>query len=326
MSQKNQGCWGRHSAGTVSALALALAASTSGTALAQALPVEIEGPITAIECLDENVSPPDCDTGVPAGVAMTVMDIRVEVPEGTPITSPSRSLNSRLLSAPRRFPGRSERGFIGGTGIIIGQTDGVSPVVADDVFVEPAENVIVGVVTENVPPVGEPVDNAPSGIELQGVPVVFLHDNRMPFDAVTDICGFEIDSASLTAGIPASAEGYFGDRGDPAFYAFLFEAEGGTLVEEGLQVSVTRARCDGDGGRLEVIGCSTVTAGDVRITAPGGGIVARADLEAGDLGFGAYRARVDVEDLPGGVCPSRVVARLTVGGETAADPADVEVR
>jgi hypothetical protein len=91
-------------------------------------------------------------------------------------------------------------------------------------------------------------------------------------------------------------------------------------------VSVTRARCDGDGGRLEVIGCSTVTAGDVRITAPGGGIVARADLEVGDLGFGAYRARVDVEDLPGGVCPSRVVARLTVGGETAADPADVEVR
>jgi hypothetical protein len=154
MSQKNQRCWRGPGAGTVSALALALAASTSGTALAQALPVEIEGPITAIECLDENVSPPDCDTGVPAGVAMTVMDIRVEVPEGTPIASPSRSLNSRLLSAPRRFPGRSERGFIGGTGIIIGQTDGISPVVADDVFVEPAENVIVGVVTENIPPVG----------------------------------------------------------------------------------------------------------------------------------------------------------------------------
>jgi hypothetical protein len=326
MSQEKQGSWGWHGVGALSGLTFALATSTSGTALAQALPVEIEGPISAIECLDSSVQPPNCDAGVPAGVLMTVMGIPVVVEEGTPIASPSRSLNSRLLSAPRRFPGRGERGFIGGTGIIIGQVDGTGQVVADDVFVEPAENVILGAVTENVPPIGEPIDNEPSGIELQGVPVVFLHDNRMPFDVVTDTCGFEVDPASLVPGTPASAEGYYGDRGEPAFYAFLFEAEGGTLVEEGLQVSVTRARCDGDGGRLEVLGCATVTAGDVRISAPGQGIVARADLEAGDLGFGAYRARVDVEDLPGGVCPSRVVARLTVGAETAADPADVEVR
>jgi hypothetical protein len=312
----------RQSALALSALTVALLTSTSGTALAQEVPVEIEGPIDAIECLDPAALPPDCDQGDPAGVLMTVMGIQVQVPEGTPIASPTRSLNSRLLSRPARLPGRRDRGFVGGTGIIIGRST-VDGVIADDVFVEPAENVILGEITANNPP-AIPVDNEPSGIELQGVPIVFLHDNRMAFDAVKNTCGFEVDQASLVDE-PASVEGYLGQL-DDNFYAFLMEVEGGTLVEPGLQVSITRARCDGDGGRLEVLGCGTVTAGDVRISAPGQGIVARADLEAGDPGFGAYRARVDVEDLPGGVCPSRVSARLTVGGETATAAGDVEVR
>jgi hypothetical protein len=313
---------GGQTALAASALTVALLASTSGTAMAQAVPVEIEGPISSIECLDGAFSPPNCeDSTLDPGVLMTVMGIAIEVRDTATISSPTRNLNLRQLSRPARLPGRRDRGFEGGTAIVIGESGGLG-VIAADVFVEPAENVVLGEITANDPP-AVPVENEPSGIELQGsLPIVFIADNRMAFEHVTNVCGFEVDPASLTPGTPAGVEGYFGQR-DDNFYAFLMEAEGGTLVDPGLQVSLTRARCD-ETGRLEVRGCGTAGL-DVRITAPGEGVVARADLEVGDAGDLEYRARVDVADLPSGVCPARVVARLTDNGVTATARADVAI-
>ena len=105
-------------------------------AMAQSIEGFLEGPITAIN--------------VGAGT-MTVNGVVVQVPSGTPIASPSASgLTLADLAGAPNLPGRSVPGFINGTclcAVTVQTTTGVHT--ALDIVVEPAENVMVSVITSS---------------------------------------------------------------------------------------------------------------------------------------------------------------------------------
>src|SRR4051812_43621725 len=102
---------------------------------------------------------------IPVGpdAELTVIGVRVRVPNGVGIKSPTRGLTIAELLDPTPFPGRVEAGFIGGTAIIEGPFDTATGVLtATAVEVEPAENVLLGALTSFAPPA------------VNGVPVVML--------------------------------------------------------------------------------------------------------------------------------------------------------
>ncbi|RYD77583.1 MAG: hypothetical protein EOP84_15355 [Verrucomicrobiaceae bacterium] len=182
-----------------------------------ALPSEIEGPIDSVRLLDNGT------------VVMRVMGIRINVRPGTPIASPTAALSLQQLADPTPLPGRTQEGFERGTAIVIGTTNAAGVITADDVFVEPAENVVVGVVTENTG----------GTLQLNGMPVSFLADPRIPAAPLKNAFGFEILASSVLPGTPASVEGYYAGG---VFNAFLMEVEGNAqLANPNPQISVLRA-------------------------------------------------------------------------------------
>lgn len=206
------------------------------SASAAAAPLALEGKITAIDELNRT---------------MTVMGITVSIPTDAPINSPTKALTMGELADQTPLPGRSLPGFIGGTAIINGLTAGdplnlTGQNIAEDVFVEPAENVLLGEVTIN------------DGVNLSvsGVTLIRLDDTRIPSGAPIDANGLAIDLATTQVGSEAAAEGYFGDDG--IFHYFLIEAVGepvacaGTGCRPADAVSIARARCrDGDEIRVQ---------------------------------------------------------------------------
>ena len=207
------------------------------SASAAAVPLALEGKITAI---DE------------VGRTMTVMGVTVSIPTDALINSPTKVLTMGELADQTPLPGRSLPGFIVVTAIINGLTAGdpLNPTgqnIAEDVFVEPAENVLLGEVTAN------------DGINLSvsGVALVRLEDTRIPSGAPIDANGLAIDLATTPVGSEASAEGYFGDDG--IFHYFLIETVGepvacaGTGCRPADAVSIARARCR-DGDEIRVLG------------------------------------------------------------------------
>lgn len=181
------------------------------------LPAEIEGPIDSVRLLDNGT------------VLLRVMGIRINVRPGTPISSPTASLTLEQLLDPTPLPGRTQEGFVRGTAIVTGTTNANGVVTAADVFVEPAENVVVGVVTAN-----------DGGLlQLNDMPISFLTDARIPAAPLKNAFGFEILASSIAPGTPASVEGYYASD---TFNAFLMEVDGpAQLVDPNPQISILRA-------------------------------------------------------------------------------------
>jgi hypothetical protein len=157
----------------------------------------LEGPVSAVvDNLDGTAT-------------ITVMGIPVLIPATAPINSPSAVLTPALLVDPTPLPGRSLPGFTGATAIINGQTVGGQNV-ADDVFVEPAENVLIGTVSAATCTNAD-CSGPGDSIAVLGTPLTRLTDVRIPAGPAKNAFGFAINLAGggLVGGL-VSAEGYFG--------------------------------------------------------------------------------------------------------------------
>lgn len=208
------------------------------------LPSEVEGTISGISRV-RNV------------VTMTVMNMTIRVPAGTPINSPTAKLTPQQLANARPLPGRTEPGFIGGTAKIAGTVDAQGIITAQDVFVEPAENVVVGAATAT----------AGGALEVNGVPVSLLRDPRLRAGVPVNAFGFGIDLASVAPGTSVSVEGFFSLG---IFNAFHVEVDGeAQLLRARPQVAIVRAQArentpnDLVGDELEVRG--SVTTAHMRV-------------------------------------------------------------
>jgi S-layer homology domain len=137
------------------------------------------------------------------------LGVNVLIPATAPINSPSATLTIAQLADPTPLPGRSSPGFIGGTAIINGTTTGAIST-ADDVFVEPAENVVIGTIT-HATCTNADCSNLGDTLAVLNSPLVRLTDARIPAGPPSNAFGFAIDlSQGALVGAVVSAEGYFG--------------------------------------------------------------------------------------------------------------------
>jgi hypothetical protein len=201
------------------------------------VPVEIEGPISAVE---DNLD----GTGT-----ITVMGMTIQIPATAVITTPTTTLTMAQLADPSPLPGRTQAGFIGGTAIAVGTVDADGQVTAESVFTEPAENVILGVITSN----------APDPLTMNNVPIVLLSDSRMPAGPPLNDLGLEIVLDNIPLGTAAAVGGYFDGTN---FQAFSLEAAGAAPADQTPLVGITRAAGRNGGGRLEVRGGLSGISGD----------------------------------------------------------------
>lgn len=219
----------RHLLLGAAAIALAVA---SGPARAQVTPPiagEIEGPISAIDT---------------AARTITVMGVTVSVPEGTPIHTPTAAGLTLDQLATGRMPGRTEQGFLGGTGIITGESTG-GQFVATDVFSDLFEHVVVGEATG--------VDDATGRMTINNMPIRRSTDPRMPAAPPINGFGLRIVPASIDNGTLVAAEGYFSSSQRVLYYHAL-EADSADLVNDtATQVSILRADCRIRGGGRDEI-------------------------------------------------------------------------
>ena len=294
---------------------LCAALALPGLASAQ-LAAEIEGRIDA-DSVQQNGN----------GATMTVMGIPVVITDTTTIHSPSNENLRDLSGAPSglvdttSLPYRTnDRGFEGGTAIVIGSTrqdqNGVfEAIVADDVFVEPAENVALGVITKADPNAELPSNGtypAAGALLVNGVPLNFLDDERIPFKGAIDLNGFPITDFNLiTDGGAAAVAGYYAGG-----YLNIFELEADAILPPGEDaVSIERTRCR-TGNRLETRG---VTSADglngetVTLTYEGdSNFQVTVSITPDALGGGTYAHRQAI-----GVCPATVTAVLDNTAATA---------
>jgi hypothetical protein len=258
---------------------------------AAAAPLLLEGPIESIV--------PNGD-----GATMVVMGVEVNVPRltnlaDTLIHSPTTVLTMGQLLDTTPLPGRTTLdanfnivplpGFVGGTAIITGDSfpgvdaDGnlVTINTAAEVFVDPAENIIGGMVSANSCASAD----CSEGIFISGVPLVRLDgslesatgEGRIHAPAgiyATNAIGLPVNVSTVlpaSAGLEsaAAAEGYLG--ADGKFYYWLLEAEGelaqplaGRGVTPPPIVSITRAQCRNDKD-LRIDGGISVDTGEVEI-------------------------------------------------------------
>lgn len=226
-------------------LALVFAVSHSALAFAQTpAAAELEGPLKSVD---------------PMTGELSIMGMRVLVDGTTKIESPSATLTLDQLKDTTSLPGRPDIGFEGGTATVIGTVDPATSIVtATSVHVEPAENIILGVVTEQVG--GE--------LKVNGVQIKYLSDARMPLKAVQNEFGFKVQRDRIPVGIPASVEGYFDGT---AIQAFLVEIDGKADLEDpNPQVSILRAdardRKPGKRDELDARGAVTMKHADASVT------------------------------------------------------------
>lgn len=302
------------------ALASLLLAVVAGPATAA--PFSVEGPVGAI-----------VNSGGGHGT-VRCNNVLVTITPSTTISSPTANLTLDLLADSTPFPnagygptGTTRAGFVGGTCIIDGNDDSGSPV-ADSVFVEIAENVLVGSVTSS----------PGSTMAILGTSVVPLADTRMPAAIPRNQFGFEIDINTVPTGDLAAAEGYLGTDG--MLYAHTIETSTGAPLVSDPRASIQRAECTNENranrDRVEVRGGCVLPAG----------VTARAVLIAGvrpnvtqeqALGqancaldpafppFGSYRFRSSTLELSGNVCPAQIRATLS-GSTEPGELADTAVR
>ncbi len=180
------------------------------------IPGYTEGPISSITLQPDG------------SVIMTVIGVTVKVPVGTPVSSPTRSLTLRQLALRTRLPGRTQPGFIGGTALINGVVDvATGSFTATDMVVEPAENVLIGVVTHALP------------LRILNSEVAPIADTRIPFSMVNQF-GFEITAPTIPVGTAAAAEGYYEGA---KFQTFRLELAGNfPLTNPNSQINIMRAQ------------------------------------------------------------------------------------
>lgn len=265
----------------------------------------------------------------PALNQMVVMGVTVNVPPGTPITTPTTNLtdlaggeNPLSLLIGNSLPGRSPTpGFIGGTAIINGRVNAAGVATATDVFVEPAENVMLGSISTSTC-TNVRCNGAGNLLELNGIEMRRLTDPRLKAGPVLNDFGF---NANLTGanlvGNAASAEGYFA-RG--RFHYFLLQIAGAPLSNPTItEVSITRAQCRDDAGgiQLDVLGSvHTPRTGIVTISDGGATVFGTANAVAAAPGFGSYDFRL--RDQPAfTTCPESVAAEFN--GATATSTVDI---
>ncbi len=290
-----------HAAGGAAATAfVALLGLGASQATAQTVPIEasIEGPITDIELHGDGSG------------TIVVMSVRVQVPSGTPISTPTAEGLSLHDLATGPLPGRDVAGFRGGTAIIDGTSlDGTFT--ASAVFSDLFENVVLGAVTDP--------DNDPQTVHLQGMRLLPSTDPRMPAAPALNGFGFEIDVTSIPVGELTAAEGYYSED-DEVLYWHTLESDGGELLRpDEPEVSILRAQCRdrGTGNRdeLAVSGfVHTPASGPVRIQrrTPSNSwanvATVNAVVDAEFPQFGSYRMSRNNLNLPG--CPTRVRAQF----------------
>ena len=221
---------------------------------AQAIPMEVEGPITSV--VDNGNG-----TGTITAMGITFeIDTTVAVAGQQPVTvinSPTVSLSMAQLANPAALPGRRTPGFIGGTAIIIGDSEGPNGNIAFDVFVEPAENVVLGVLQSVSCGGAGHCDQTGDSVTVSGVTAYALTDSRIPAAPAIEGAGLTIDMNTALIGGLAALEGYYAGG---ALYYFAMEAELDPALQsrpgEGVsqnQVSVARARCR-DGDEIRILG------------------------------------------------------------------------
>ncbi len=209
---------------TLLAVAAFALGSSLGFAQAISLPnvAMLEGSISAVSTVN-----------AAGNVTLTVMGVRVLVRPGVPVTTPTATLTLAQLASTTVFPGRTQAGFVGGTAIVEGTWDNTNARIdATAVFVEPAENVLIGVVTANNPTTGLAIN----GVAISPLPATEL---RMPSLPTRTPEGIEVFPASIPVGTFIAAEGYFSAG---KFYSFSLEPDAGTPVTQVPQVTITRAQ------------------------------------------------------------------------------------
>lgn len=158
---------------------------------------------------------------------MLVQNVTVHVPANCAIDSPTTPLTVRQLCIRNRLPGRVEPGFLGGTALINGLVDlQTHRFTATDVTVEPAENVVIGVITSVSP------------LQIQNTEIALSTDPRITTQVVNEF-GFAARLDGITVGQPASAEGYF-SGGKLYGYVVSLPPEA-PLVNDVSQVNIQRA-------------------------------------------------------------------------------------
>ena len=280
---------------------------------------------------------------------LTVMNMDVVVDGTTEAISPSadrRTANpdtGRGLGWGKWFkgdplPGRRQKGFLQGTAIVTGVwdptggPDGLGAVIASEVFTEPAENVVLGVITSNQ--CSTPACNGAEDVIRgnNGPALLAIADSRIPAGPVGDDGGFELDLTDADlVGVPFAVEGYYGnlavdvpdsETDELAIHYFALNLAGffgDLLANQGPEVSVLRAQCR-VGDSMDIRGALHSAVNDdgtpvdptggldgvieVAFSAPNGGTVLRTTNEitpAAEVGigaFGEYRIRFDTPFCP----------------------------
>lgn len=192
-------------------------------ALAAALPLSaqtellLEGSIDAI-------------TRVGPSALVTILGQQVLVPADTMLTTPTATIDLDQLLDQRPYPGRMQPGHIGCSATVHGKVlAGGTRLIADRLFVEPAENVVLGVVT----------GLAGSLLFVNGMPTVLSTDSRLPSRPAINAFGFSIVPSTVALGAEVALEGWFAGG---SFHAFGMEVSGAARLEMPLpQTSVLRA-------------------------------------------------------------------------------------
>lgn len=265
----------------MSAVAAAAIAGVHATANAQVLvPIEIEGPLSEYVATTANSG------------TMTVLNVEIDVNATTSFTTPTGSRDTWLNNAGNpvslnqwiaggnngtAMEGRVEGGILGGTVIVTGEYDtATGRIFASEVFTDVAENVVLGVITDNHCETWHcqgPNDYIRGNGALDGSGgVVFEPNNnpRLKAGRITDAGLFEINLAGKSlVGTPDApttfaGEGYLSDNkvfpsDAPAeqaliYWAFELGENRPDLLRNRLtELSVLRVRCT-EGGRLEARG------------------------------------------------------------------------
>lgn len=210
------------------ALLLGLAAAPVSAQICAATdPVFLaEGPVSAV-----SYDPAD------GSGTITAMGVTFRVTPQTPVSTPTATLSMASFADSTPFPGRSEGGFLGATVIATGcvKFEAAVPVaVADNVFSDVKENVVLGVVTAPL---------ADGAFGANGQPVRLLSDARMPAHPISNAFGFTVTPESVTVGSNIALEGYYGNQDPKALNAWAVELDGGQLADSGPQISIQRYRC-----------------------------------------------------------------------------------
>lgn len=211
-------------------------------------------------------------------------------------------------------------GFIGGTATAVGTTtDAGGTVVADSLFVEPAENVIVGAVTKNDVTKEEDETNESAinegTFEVQGTKIRTAQDSRLPFHAVMEGTDFRVGVSTIPERTLAEVEGYYGNDG--VLYAHTLGATEGETEGKG-SLTITRAECDHDDDgpdALEVRGNTSAPDGTVSVyDHHTDELMGTTQVETTDDGTGTFRFDAEID-----TCPSVVRAENTDGSQDIAN-------